>query len=137
MLYLRDIKNYLTKYKLGYSEIFIGDIDTKLEKVMSIKPLNTGSAPNISIGGRKNNAYEVQSIAILVHWNRKVEDTQEQAYKLYDLLSFKRNFKLSDRTYVHYLQPRDGEPKYVGKDDASNIQEFVLEFYVYYSNLKQ
>lgn len=136
MLNLEELQNYLKGYKMGYNKIFLDVLDAKLEKVISITPLNTGLKPEISIGGKSHNAYEIQSIALLVHWNKDLMDTQTAAYKLYNLLSFKRNFKLSENTYIHYIKPRDNEPKYVGKDETSGIREYVLEFYVYYSNLK-
>lgn len=132
MLYIRDVQEYIKKMNLGYNEIFIGQLDPKLEKVMNIYPINTNTKPQISMGGVSHNAYEIQSIAILVHWDKKLENTQEAAYELFDKLKFKHNFKLSDRTTVEYLLPRDNEPKYIGKDE--NIYEFVMEFYVYYKN---
>lgn len=68
---------------------------------------------------------------MLVHWDSSQEDTEKNAWKLYEQLT-----QLQDLHKIKFIQPLVPEPVDVGKD-ANGISEMVIEAAVVYERKRK
>ncbi|MBQ9165648.1 MAG: hypothetical protein IJX71_01775 [Oscillospiraceae bacterium] len=131
MLYLSELRDWLRE--LTSCPCYMGKLDRKQPQSLGVYQRDSrGSADLTPLGGQEGT--RVKSVALLLHWNQNADETEREAWSLYEKLKSPREFSLGD-AFISYIQLRTAEPVDVGTDDRG-VYERVIWLDVYYQNRK-
>lgn len=136
MLPLKNIRKFIVSLEITKdNNVYIGKLDNKQKCSIGVYNREHDRVEQVPIGGRENGTFQEKQISLLVHGNKNPVETEELAYKLYNLLQQQKEFYI-DTTYIHYIRIMVDEPKDVGTDD-SGIYEYVIWVDFVYSERKE
>lgn len=125
MLKLVDIRNYIVSLGIAEdSHVYIGKLDNKQEKSIGVYNRKQDGAAQIPLGGMQNKSYDVKPVSLLVHWNRRVSESEKAAQELYEKLLNVQNLTIGD-TGIRFLALQTPASVDVGTDD-NGVYEFVI-----------
>lgn len=125
MLSIAEIREYISG--LGIAEddhVYIGKLDNKKPQSIGVYSRSSSGNANIPLGGIQNSTYDIRPISLLVHWNKSKPETEEAAYRLYELLRDAGRVEIGS-IQVNYIRMMVPEPQDVGTDD-NGIYEYVI-----------
>lgn len=125
MLGIGEIRKYIAG--LGVAEdshVYIGKLDNKQEKSIGVYNRKQDGAAQIPLGGMQNKSYDVKPVSLLVHWNRRVSESEKAAQELYEKLLNVQNLTIGE-TGIRFLALQTPAPVDVGTDD-NGVYEFVI-----------
>lgn len=125
MLSITEIREYISN--LGIAEddrVYIGKLDNKKPQSIGVYSRSSSGNANIPLGGIQNSTYDIRPISLLVHWNKSKPETEEAAYRLYELLRDAGRVEIGS-IQVNYIRMMVPEPQDVGTDD-NGIYEYVI-----------
>lgn len=129
MLFLEDVRDFVST--LGTTEddkVYMGKMGNKKDRSIGVYQLKQSRAPTVSLGD--TGTYKVKPISLLVHWSKSARETEQAAYRLYELLSKVQNVTINDKKII-YIQMLQEEPVDVDMDE-SKVYERVIEVLIYY-----
>lgn len=125
MLTLKDIRQYISGLGVAAdSNVYIGKLDGKKDKSIGVYNRKVDGPAQIALGGLSCTTYGTRPIALLVHWNRSVSESEEAAYKLYEKLLNESSLVIGDIN-VNFLVLQVPQPVDVGTDD-NGVYEYVI-----------
>lgn len=125
MLALKDIREYISG--LGIAEddhVYIGKLDNKKHQSIGVYSRSSSGNAYIPLGGIQNASYGTRPVSLLVHWNRNKPETEETAYRLYELLRDAGRVEIGGIP-IHYIRMMVPEPQDIGTDD-NGVYEYVI-----------
>ena len=125
---ISDFRDWL-KTKIDCPNWFAGGLRTTDEKAIVIYNGQAFVNP-MAIGGLQNSSYKGKGIRILIHWNKKVRESELKAQEVYDVINGLTNVEIANKRVIKFNM-RDPEPVYLGVDD-SGIYEYVIDLEIIY-----
>ena len=125
MLKIADIRTWVAS--LGIAEdthVYIGKLDNKQQKSIGVYNRSGSGSPNIALGGLDYTSYDTKPVSLLVHWNRKKDESEAAAYELFEKLKNVSSLSIGD-THINYIRLMVPEPQDVGTDDGG-VFEYVI-----------
>lgn len=125
MLGIADIREYIAG--LGVAEdsrVYIGKLDSKQEKSIGVYNRKQEGSAQIPLGGMERKSYGTKSVSLLVHWNRRIGESEKVAQELYDKLLAEKSLEIGE-TGIRFLALQTLGPVDIGTDD-SGVYEFVI-----------
>lgn len=125
MLKIADVRQWIAG--LGIAEddhVYIGKLDNKQQKSIGLYPRAASGAPEIALGGLDCTTCATRRASLLVHWSKRVSESEEAAYKLFKALQEVTDLTIGG-VHINYLRLAVPEPQYVGTDDAG-VHEYVI-----------
>jgi len=136
---VKDVNNLSIKqlFSDGYivaDHFYIGKLDNKKSKSIGVYQLQSTSQ-NIAIGGLNNTKTKEKTVSFLIHWNMNADETEMKALELYYKFMNARNFNITDKIIVNYIDLLVPEPIDVGTDEK-NIYERVIQARFFYKEVE-
>lgn len=118
-----DFKDWL-KTKIDCPNWSSGGLRTNDEKAIAIYNGQAFVNP-MAIGGIQNSSYKGKGIRILIHWDKKVKESELKAQEVYDTIYGLTNAEIAGKRVIQFNM-REPEPIYLGVDE-SGIYEYVID----------
>ena len=124
---LAEFRDYLKTLNVA-EHYSIGKIDNSKDKSLGVYGDSTYRRIE-AVGRRKS--YGVAQFRILLHWNRNLAETEEQARNLFEQIRYITDTDMGTM-HVQYLDLAYEEPVFVGTD-SNGVYEYVIRGAIYYS----
>lgn len=125
MLKIADVRQWISSLGIAEDEhVYIGKLDNKQQKSIGLYPRAASGVPEIALGGLDCTTHATYRASMLVHWTKKISESEEAAHKLFMALQEVTDLTIGG-VHIDYLRLAVPEPQYVGTDDAS-VHEYVI-----------
>lgn len=125
MLTLKAVQDYIISLGIADSDhVYIGKLDNKKQKSIGIYSRQTNGQPNMALGGLDCTTFDVKAVSLLIHWNKRKDETERTACELFEILRTVSSLTLGN-THINFLRLMVPEPQDVGTDE-NGVYEYVI-----------
>jgi len=126
---LSDVRDWIETMDIA-EYVYMGRLDNKREKSIGVYPRTRNGPPVMAIGGLEASRYDIMSITLLIHWNRKFRETEAAAYELWHRLQEVTDLDIGNQ-HIDYLMLLVPAPVFVNTDE-NGIYEYVIDLDIYH-----